>query len=691
MQRSHLVQMFVTEGLVYDLVAAAVGVLLGLAISYGMIGFLGSLFSDVTGQFGQSGSAFRFEFRAAPASVVIGYCLGVLFTFIVVTVAATRVSRLNIVTAIRDLPDSDAAPRRSRLGRVGRLVFGPLLAALAIPLIVYGADGRLSVLLAGISLLVVGLSFFVGWLLGLTSLRSEQVQRGVYTVIGLALIVIWAAPWASITGAGRLQELVSEGPWVLLSFVLTGPLLILGAILVVMFNADAWTWGVNRLLGGIGLLTPVLKTAIAYPLSTRFRTGMAMLLFAMVIATVTVMTVVIEATQTIIAPDAERSAGFDIAIGFSLLSFFDPITDLEAKIAANPDAPIADIAAVGAVAAQRIQARVQGEAAWRRASAVGVNTGYLGQAEKVYSFAQRAPGFADDAAVWEALRTRDDVAVVTQRLVDGSLMGGGRPGGASDSPDPDEADFLPRLRLDSQVGQGSTLPPLYLETQTEGDGQTVNHTVQIIGVIAENTTLAGEGIQMGSAAYAKVTGAPYKPDQFYVKVHEGADVRAVAQGLERALLGNALDATVMAESFAQGQALTRGILQLFQGFMALGLLVGIAALGVISSRTVVERRQQVGMLRAIGFQPRMVALSFLLEASFIALTGLVIGAVAGAIVGQNMVGIFFEALAEGRTFVTPWGQIALIVAAAYGFALLATFVPAYQASRIYPAEALRYE
>jgi ABC-type antimicrobial peptide transport system permease subunit len=97
------------------------------------------------------------------------------------------------------------------------------------------------------------------------------------------------------------------------------------------------------------------------------------------------------------------------------------------------------------------------------------------------------------------------------------------------------------------------------------------------------------------------------------------------------------------------------------------------------------------MLRAIGFQPNMVALSFLLEASFIALSGLAIGAVAGAIVGQNMVGLFFEALAGGRTFVTPWGQIGLLVALAYGFALLTTFIPAYQASRIYPAEALRYE
>jgi len=174
-------------------------------------------------------------------------------------------------------------------------------------------------------------------------------------------------------------------------------------------------------------------------------------------------------------------------------------------------------------------------------------------------------------------------------------------------------------------------------------------------------------------------------------VAEGADAQTVARELERAFLSSGLDATIMAESFAAGQSVTRGILQLFQGFMALGLLVGIAALGVISSRTVVERRQQVGMLRAIGYQARMVAFSFLLESSFIALTGILIGAIAGLILGQNMVAIFFTDLTPETNFTLPWLQIGVILLLAYGFSLLTTILPAYQAAKIYPAEALRYE
>jgi len=52
-------------------------------------------------------------------------------------------------------------------------------------------------------------------------------------------------------------------------------------------------------------------------------------------------------------------------------------------------------------------------------------------------------------------------------------------------------------------------------------------------------------------------------------------VREVAREVDRAFLSAALAVTVIADSFAQGQALTRGILQLFQDFLSLGLLVGI--------------------------------------------------------------------------------------------------------------------
>ena len=129
-------------------------------------------------------------------------------------------------------------------------------------------------------------------------------------------------------------------------------------------------------------------------------------------------------------------------------------------------------------------------------------------------------------------------------------------------------------------------------------------------------------------------------------------------------------------------------LNLMIAFMALGLIVGIAALGVIAARSVVERRQQVGMLRAIGFQQGMIQFTFLLESSFIAFLGILLGVGLGVVTSILFMG---EADVEGLKVIIPIDRIVMIVVLTYVASLFTTFLPAYQAARIYPAEALRYE
>ncbi len=706
MQRRHLVQMFVAEGMLYDLVAAAIGVLLGLAVTYVMVDFLGDIFNNLASRIGNArsgsqSSLFRFYFHAAPTSTIIAYCLGVLLTFLVVTFSAWRVSRLNIVSAIRDLPQESEESRRSWLARIWSWGSALGLVALGGYLLWLGLQmALLSILLAGGTFLLIGLCLLANRVLEPTRLRNERIHRWTYTLMGVGLLALWAVPWPRVLPQWSDNPIFQASPdQTLLTLALGGPLIILGSILTVTFNADVLTWFVGFVLGGIGQLTPVLKTAIAYPLSARFRTGMTMLMFAMIISTVVLMSVVIRATQTIVVLDERETAGFEIRADSTLLSFFAPLRDMQAKIAelvaAGEDYPLLQqVAAVGTYQSQFVELRNTTDSRWSGLTIAGIDEGYLTQAPSAYHFQARAAGFADDDAIWEALRTRDDVAIVKPNLVASAEEENevGQPGAMDD-----RTRFGRRFRLPASAG-GETLPDLFVELRAEtvenSTGTSVSstsHRVQIIGVLDDTTTLADAALQMNLRAFGTITGAPIEPGQFYVKVQPGADVRAVAQEVERAFLGNGMNATILAESFAQGQAFTRGILQLFQGFMALGLLVGIAALGVITSRTVVERRQQVGMLRAIGYQARMIALSFVLEASFIAITGLLIGAVTGIILGDSIVRTFFTALTPETTFALPWGQISLILLVAYLFALLTTIVPAYQAAKTYPAEALRYE
>lgn len=726
MRRVHLVQMFVTEGLIYDLAAALVGLGLGLLVSYGMIGLVSSLLNNIAQQVEGATAPIRLYWQATPATLIIAYCLGVILTFFVVTIASWNVSRLNIIAAIRNLPDTSNGRRQSRIGLVFKTLALILILVGGGYLTRLGLEQGQTVAFIGATLLLAGLSWGGGWLSrrwtpGQAALR----QRLVNTVIGVGLLLLWGVPWSDLLDTDSLWFSQNPG-YTLLSFALSGPLIIIGAIMVVMFNADSLAGLFVRLVGGIGPLTPVLKTAVAYPLSNRFRTGTAILLFAMVITTVTVMSVVIRATEVVTEPSEERTAGFDIVMSPSLLSLFDPVTNIHEEAEKRSDFPREQVAVLGTVARIRVDAR-QGELedggveARHSVEITGIDEGYAQQAAQHYGFQMRAEGFDSDEEVWQALAQRDDVAVVSANWVrsapeeDGE-SGSIRPGRDEFSEGPpwrrgiqlqgfylEEGGTLPTVKVQlsnwisaTPSGAGLSLGGLQAQINVEGQGLPVDEEVdlrkevQIIGVFADDNTLADGSFQTNRRALDYLNGEPVQPNAFYAKVAEGADLGETARALEKSMLSSGLNAAPLSELFAAGQAVLRGILGLLQGFLALGLVVGIAGLGVISSRTVVERRQQIGVLRAIGYPSRTVAMLFVLEANFIALTGILLGGFTGLILGDKTIGQAYD-LATQQSFPTPWLTIAIMLFAAWLVSLLTTILPAWQASRIYPAEALRYE
>jgi putative ABC transport system permease protein len=148
----------------------------------------------------------------------------------------------------------------------------------------------------------------------------------------------------------------------------------------------------------------------------------------------------------------------------------------------------------------------------------------------------------------------------------------------------------------------------------------------------------------------------------------------------------------LAEALEDNLAAQKTFNYIIEGFMALGLVVGVAALGVISARSVVERRQQIGVLRAIGFQRRMIQAAFLLESSFVALTAIGVGTALGLMLGYNIISDSAQQPSwDALTFTVPWLSLGVIFALVYAVALLTTLAPALRASRVYPAEALRYQ
>jgi putative ABC transport system permease protein len=182
---------------------------------------------------------------------------------------------------------------------------------------------------------------------------------------------------------------------------------------------------------------------------------------------------------------------------------------------------------------------------------------------------------------------------------------------------------------------------------------------------------------------------PLSPTGYYFALNPGVDPNKARLDLGRMLVKDQLEPVIVADQLALQLSSILTLLNLVSGFLALGLIVGIAGLGVISTRAVVERWQQIGMLRALGYRRSLVQRSFLMESSLIAILGLVIGALVGVLESYR----FFVV---DKTFGTvefhvPLPEIGLILVGAYIATLLTTYLPARAASRIAPAEALRYE
>jgi putative ABC transport system permease protein len=172
-------------------------------------------------------------------------------------------------------------------------------------------------------------------------------------------------------------------------------------------------------------------------------------------------------------------------------------------------------------------------------------------------------------------------------------------------------------------------------------------------------------------------------------VQDGADPDEVARRLTDDLVAHGVDARSFRAVVDEELSQQTGFFRLMQGFLSLGLLIGIAGLGVVMVRAVRERRRQIGMLRALGFPRRVVRSAFLVEAAFVAAQGTVIGVALGVVTSYTLLSTS-EVLGDADIdFVVPWRALLVVLAAPLLTSLVAAAVPATRAARIRPAAALR--
>jgi putative ABC transport system permease protein len=208
----------------------------------------------------------------------------------------------------------------------------------------------------------------------------------------------------------------------------------------------------------------------------------------------------------------------------------------------------------------------------------------------------------------------------------------------------------------------------------------------VIGVIDPSSDLAS-GVYVSRATAAPLGQLP-DPEVYYFHLAPGVQVADAVTGLQVSFVEQGLTVSNLGDTLRVSQSVRTLLTRLVQGFMGLGLIAGIAALGMLGVQAVLERQRQLGTLRALGFTRWETRATLALESAITAVLGVTVGVLLGLLLAHSLVALLASDHPE-VVFVVPWRQIALTVGVAWLGSALAIVVAAWQAGRVAPAEALR--
>lgn len=185
-------------------------------------------------------------------------------------------------------------------------------------------------------------------------------------------------------------------------------------------------------------------------------------------------------------------------------------------------------------------------------------------------------------------------------------------------------------------------------------------------------------------------GAPAGYYSFMVTVKEGANVDTVKQAIVDT-------GAYEAQTFAEMRSAIMQMVTIVQyGLMGFGLLAIIASVfGIINTQyiSVLERTQQIGLMKALGARGRDVSKLFRYEAAWIGFLGGLIGVVLAWLVTllNPVVASVLELEAGTRLLQMDWLMSAVLIGGLMVVAIASGWFPARKAARLDPIEALRTE
>jgi putative ABC transport system permease protein len=609
LRRTPMVGQFAAEGWIYALVASVAGALVGIGLGWAIAWRSAQILSS-----GREVDSLQIEFAIDWTSVLGGFAIGFLISLVTIILTSVRIARLNVIAAIRDLPDMHRQRPRRRWSAAG--------AALAVVGVAWTILGLVSPDAYGILIGPVAVA------LGLTPIAARRWHSGAVATVVSAFVLGWGL--VSVPMLGDLGIDVD-----IPIFLVQGLTVVAAGVALVSVHQAS----IGRAVARLAPRSLAVRMGLAYPLARRSRTALTLGMVAIVVLTLTYISVISE----MVVGQADRMTT-DLSGGFDVVLQSNP---------SNPVLP-ADLAAVEGV---------------ERVAPIGFATvDFVSGADEPVTWpvsgfdetlVEDPPAldeigdFASDEMAWRAVLADPGLIIVDEFFL---VTEAGPPGDTID------------------VGDTVTM----IEPLT-GEQRQVR-----VGALTAADIL-GNGAFYGRPGLAELVGDRLVDSRSFVAATQPD---AVVEQLRTTFVANGVEADTIRERVDTALALENAFFTLMQQFVGAGLVVGMAGIGVIMVRSVRERRREIGVLRSLGCPTPSVARTFVVEASFVTVEAVLIG-VLTALAASYGLSTSATSWAEDLEWTVPLADLAIIVGITLTATVLASLWPARSAARTKPAVALR--
>lgn len=630
LRRRRIVVLFGIEGALYAAVGALLGAGVGLLVGRAVV----LIAMSIINQFNSSDNQLAVTFAATRTSIVIGTSAGFLAALGAAVAISARLARLNIIGAIRDLDVPLAAPARRRFFMVS-VIATAIFAALSVPALV-AANGPATYLMP--SLMLVSC---VGWLI------RWLPARVVHTSIAL-LVLVW----------GLTAQLIRPGIYDkanTATFIILGVVLCFSGVALVSLHQRILLWPLAKLTGRPTERGLAARLALAYPTAKAFRTASMLGMYSLVVLVIVLMAQI----KAVIAAGVDQAV-VDATGGWTMRLDSNraaPVTPVQLRRAGfgRQIAEVASLSSAATTATDPLNRHPDVDV-----TAIGVSAPLLARPPLLQD---RLKGYPDDRSVWRLVAGSGDYILIDSFY------------GATGGP------------------QGKTVAPGQVIDVAVPGG---HHRFTVAGVIKNGLSfygLTGNGFRypvlIGEQTLARDFATEAVSANLLLRLARGVTPDSLGPQLQGAFLSDGAVAVDLEKQVRTNYTANTRLFSLMQGYLALGLLVGVCGLGVVMVRAVRERRRTIGVLRALGFRAATVRRSLLTESAVIATQGVVIGAVLGVLTTWLLYRYSPTFGNTGVRFPISWWEILGYCGATVLASFLVTLLPARRAAHIRPAVAVR--